>query len=302
MMIFNRNEASDSLQQSDPSTPPVDDKRKMKTERKDFIELARFLFGNNWKFTKKFLDFVLDHESRSLYDLHIYDLHFMTSRTTELLCFGTDLAFAYRTDVSGKNTIGESRYTSMEQQIKEIDVYATLETLILVAEINTANAGIYQLDGSVQKFITEFRHPDFSKTVWSDHPSAATDINLSTTSPPRLIKLMKILYDDAQWEYTKLALEWGFERTIHTRTKVTRLHEEGSKIAEEYRLLLTSKNITEEEVNRALRNYLDESCFDINEADVDATLDILQAWDCYMSRVGDKIAEFLDDVKNVDKD
>lgn len=95
---------------------------------------------------------------------------------------------------------------------------------------------------------------------------------------------MKLLYDDAQWEYTKLALEWGFDRTYYTRTKVTRLHKEGSKVAEEYRRLLASKNIAEEDVDIILRNYLDEGCIDINEADVEVTLNIVQAWDYYMSR------------------
>ncbi|THV50795.1 hypothetical protein BGAL_0135g00070 [Botrytis galanthina] len=184
--------------------------------------------------------------------------------------------------------MSESRYTFLEEQINP-------------------------LDDSFDAFIAEFRHPDFVNTVWSDYPSGATDINRSATNTPRVIKLMKLLYDDAQWEYTKLALEWGLDRTYYTRTKVTRLHKEGSKVAEEYRRLLASKNIAEEDVDIILRNYLDESCFDINEADVEATLDIVQAWDYYMSRPaiglltyrlgdGDKIAKFLDDVRNVDKD
>ncbi|TGO55692.1 hypothetical protein BCON_0088g00230 [Botryotinia convoluta] len=266
----------------------------MNTERKDSIELARFLFGDNWQFTKKILTFILDCGCRS-------NLHSITSKAGESLHIGTDLAFAYRSDISGNNTMPESRYTSMEQRINENKVYATLDILRFwarTARFEKCN----QLDESIRTFVAEFRHPDFVNTVWSDHPSGATDINWSVTNPPRMIKLMKLLYDDAQWEYTKLALEWGFDRTNYTRTKVTRLHEEGCRVAEKYRRLLTSKNIAEEEVNRALRDYLDESCFDINEADVEATLDIVQAWDYYMSRDGDKISKFLDDIRNVDKD
>ncbi|TGO28411.1 hypothetical protein BPAE_0028g00600 [Botrytis paeoniae] len=251
----------------------------MNTQRKDYIELGRFLFGDNWQFTEKILTFVLDRGS-------LYNLHLLTSNAPEFLSIGTDLAFAYRTDTSGKNTMGGSRYTSMEKRINEDDVYVTLEILRFVAKIakfEICNQD-YQLDDSIRTFVAEFRHPDFVNTVWSDHPSAATIINQSATNPPRVIKLMKVLYDDAQWEYTKLALEWGFDRTNYTRTKVTRLHEEGCRVAEEYRRLLTPKNIAEEEVNSVLLIYLDESCFDINEADVEATLDIVQAWDYYMSR------------------
>ncbi|KAM0160947.1 hypothetical protein ACHAPG_002706 [Botrytis cinerea] len=113
---------------------------------------------------------------------------------------------------------------------------------------------------------------------------------------------MKIIYDDVQWEYTKLALEWGFTRTNYTETKVTRLHAEGCKVAEEYRRLITSKSVAEEEVNKALRKYLDESCFDINETDVEATFDVVQAWDYYMSQNGDKISKFLEDVRNIERD
>ncbi|KAF7893844.1 hypothetical protein EAF00_007358 [Botryotinia globosa] len=291
MMIFNNNGASDPLQQSNPSTFPVDDKQKLNTERRFHIELARFLFGDNWQFTKYILTFVCGHLSGS---------DPLTFRAAELLGFGTDLAFAYRSDISGKHMMGESRYTCMEQQISDIDVYATLETLRFMASV--VNFQSYPIDNGIHTFIAEFQNPDFVNTIWSDYPSAATDINRSATNPPRVIKLMKLLYDDAQWEYTKLALEWGLDRTYYTRTKVTRLHKEGSKVVEEYRRLLTFKDITEEEVNRALRNYLDENCFDINEADVEATLDIVQAWDSYMSRDGDKISKFLDDVRNVDKD
>ncbi|TGO33431.1 hypothetical protein BHYA_0247g00210 [Botrytis hyacinthi] len=290
MIIFNNIGASDPLQQSNPSTFPVGDKQKLNTERKGHIELARFLFGDNWQFTKYILTFVSGHLS---------DSGSFTSKTAELLDVGTGLAFAYRSDMSGKNMMGESRYTSMEQQLSEGDVYATLETLRFMAKV--VNFEYYPLDDSIYTFIAEFRHPDFVNTVWSDHPAVGTDINRSATNPPRVIKLMKLLYDDSQWEYTKLALEWGFDRTYYTSIRVTRLHEEGSKVAEEYRRLLASKNIAED-VDGVLRNYLDESCLDINEADVEATLDIVQAWDYYMSRDGDKISKFLDDVRNVDKD
>ncbi|KAF7939287.1 uncharacterized protein EAE97_007367 [Botrytis byssoidea] len=256
-MIFNNNGASDPLQQFNPSTLSVDNKQKINTERKGYIELARFIFGDNWQFTKYILTFVCGYLS---------DSDPLTLKVVGLLGVGTDLAFAYRSVISGKHMMGESRYTSMEQQISESDIYATLETLRL-----------------------------------ERLPSGTTDINRSATNPPRVIKLMKSFYDDAQWEFIKLAIEWGFDRSYYTWAKVTRLHKEGIKVAEECRRLLASKNIEEEEVNRTLRNYLDENCFDINEADVGATLDIVQAWDYYMSRDGDKISKFLDDVRNVDK-
>ncbi|KAF7887904.1 uncharacterized protein EAF01_011058 [Botrytis porri] len=218
MMISNNHGASVPPRQSDPVTFTVDDEQKVRTARKDYIEVARFLFGDNWRFTKKILTFVVDSGN-------IFNLYLTTPNAPELL---------------------------------RID----------------------QLDDSIRPFVAELRHLDFVNTVWSDHPSAAEDIKGPATYPPRVIKLMKVLYDDAQWEYTKLALEWGFDRTNYTRTK----------------------NFAAEEVNSILRSYLDESCFDINEADVEATLDIVQAWDYYMSCNGDKISKFLDDIGDVDQD
>ncbi|TGO67092.1 hypothetical protein BOTNAR_0048g00220 [Botryotinia narcissicola] len=196
MMIFNNNGASDPLQQSNPSTLPVDDKQKLKTERKSHIELARFLFGDNWQFTKYILTFVGGYLS---------DSDPLTSKAAGLLGVGTDLAFAYRSDISGKHMMGESRYTSMEQQISERDVYATLETLRFMARV--VNLEHCPLDDSIHTFIADFQHPEFVNTVWSDYPSGTTDINWSATNSLRVIKLMKLLYDDAQWEYIKLALE-----------------------------------------------------------------------------------------------
>ncbi|KAM0183063.1 hypothetical protein ACHAPF_000535 [Botrytis cinerea] len=273
-MISKNNVTSVPLQQFNTSTFQVDDKQKMEIERKDYIELARFLFGNNWLFAKMILTF-LCHKKCFPPSLSL------GSRAAESLIVGTNLAAAYISDISENKMMPESRYTSMEQRINQNEVYETLG--ILRSWESFAGSENYQLDGSFNLFITEFRRPDFVNKIWCDHPSRTT-VSFSVTNPPRVIKLMKIIYDDAQWEYTKLALEWGFTRTNYTETKITRLHAEGCKVAEEYRRLLTSRNVAEEEVNKALRKYLDERCFDINETDVEATFDVVQAWDYYMSR------------------
>ncbi|TEY82421.1 hypothetical protein BOTCAL_0029g00080 [Botryotinia calthae] len=291
-MISKNNVASVPLQQFKISTHQTDNKQKMKTERKDYIELARFLFGENWPFTKTILTFFR-------YEKCFPPSLSLESRAAESLIVGTNLASAYISDIPENKMMPESRYTSMEQRINQNEVYETLG--ILRSWESFAGSENYQLDDSFNLFITEFRRPDFVNKICCNHPSRTT-VNRSATNPPRVIKLMKILYDDAQWEYTKLALEWGFTRTNHTETKVARLYTEGCKVAEEYRRLLNSKDIAEEEINRALRKYLDESCFDINEADVEATLDIVQAWDYYMSQNADKILKFLEDVGNIDRD
>ncbi|CCD49236.1 predicted protein [Botrytis cinerea T4] len=303
-MISKNNVTSVPLQQYD--------KQKMEIERKDYIELARFLFGNNWLFAKMILTF-LCHKKCFPPSLSL------GSRAAESLIVGTNLAAAYISDISENKMMPESRYTSMEQRINQNEVYETLgilrswESFAGSENCNQNSSAIIpscallificadQLDGSFNLFITEFRRPDFVNKIWCDHPSRTT-VSFSVTNPPRVIKLMKIIYDDAQWEYTKLALEWGFTRTNYTETKITRLHAEGCKVAEEYRRLLTSRNVAEEEVNKALRKYLDERCFDINETDVEATFDVVQAWDYYMSQNGDKISKFLEDVGNIDRD
>ncbi|KAF7956191.1 hypothetical protein EAE96_005111 [Botrytis aclada] len=285
MRISNNNEESVPLQQFNHSTLPVGEKEP-EDEQKDYIKLARFLFRDDWQYTKKILTFVRDDE-------YFSELRMLTTKAAELLDVGTGLENARR------SMMGESGYSSVEERISESDANATFDILILWAR--TPNFGNDQHDDTFYASLASYRQPDSVDAV----PPWAMDMDYpvwSETNPTRVIELMKLLYVDAQWEYTKLALEWGFDRTKYTRAKVVRLYTEGGRLAEEFRRLLTSRSHTEEEVNSVLRSYLDGPCFDISEADVEATLDIVQTWDYYMSRDGDKISKFLDDVGNVAKD